>query len=108
MAAYPTLPISLGSKASPEAGIKIDRASNGAARARLFATPKRSFRVEHAGLSLTERGSLETFYNANLATSFSFTWPLDGVTYTVIFGGEPAFKPLGSGYADASVALEQV
>ncbi len=110
MAAYPsTLPVSIGSTVRLEADRQTDRASNGAARGRVFYTAaKRKFKVEHQALKPDEQTTLLDFYAANTALSFTFDWPLDGVTYTVIFSGEPDFKPLGAQIATVSVELQEV
>jgi hypothetical protein len=107
MAAYPTLPISLGSKASPEAGIKIDRASNGAARGRrLFTDDKRSFDVLHAFLTTAQQTTLMNFYTANKDAEVDFTFV--GVTYTCIFSDAPQPEHHAGQYVSYRVKLEEV
>jgi hypothetical protein len=107
MAAYPTLPISLGSKASPEAGIKIDRASNGAARGRrLYTADKRSFDILHAYLLPAQQTTLMDFYTANKDAEVDFTFT--GVTYTCIFADAPQPEHHSGQYISYRVRLEEV
>jgi hypothetical protein len=108
--AYPTdLPISISSSASLDTDRQIDRASNGAARGRVFYTSaKRSFRLDHPALDATARAAFDVFYAANLATAFDFVWPVDSVTYTCIFSREPSYKPHGAGLTTITVELAEV
>lgn len=111
MPTYPTtLKVSPSSTKSLKTDRQLDRASNGTLRGRVFYTaPKSSFSVEHEAMSTTDRDSFQTFYNTNMNLSFSFVWPQDGVTYTVMFGDkEPVFKPAGGDRVSIGFSLEQV
>ena len=111
MPTYPAnLPISLdGASVDRETDRKNERASNGALRARVFFTSaKRKFSFNHPALDATQQSTFFSFYNTNLANSFSFTWPADGVTYTCVFENEPKEKPIGGRLLTVEVGLLEV
>lgn len=109
MPAYPTLPISAPAKMGRNAERYLDRASNGSVRARVFATvAKRTFEFEHQYLTDAQKATLDAFYAANLAASFTFVWPGDGVTYTCIFASEPQDSAQAANYTTVSVSLAEV
>lgn len=88
---------------------QLDRASNGAARVRVFySAPKRSFQFRHPGLDVTDLSTFTAYYDANAGAIFDFHWPADGVTYSCAFAREPGIRMLGSGLAEVSVVLAQV
>jgi hypothetical protein len=106
---YPTLPINAPGKQGRETDRQIDRATNGAARARVFySTPKRTFDIEHAYLTAEQKATFDAFYNANLSASFAFVWPGDGVTYTCIFASDPTDTAHSGNYTSISVTLTEV
>lgn len=107
---YPTsLPIAASSaQVDYQSDRQIDRATNGAAKGRVFYTAaKREFAFTHPGLSAAEVATFVAFFSANLDTAFDFYWPGDGVTYTCLFAREPAMKMLGSGLTEISVQLAE-
>ena len=110
MPTYPTsIPVAVGSGLQFDTDRQIERASNGAARGRVFYTaPKRRFRLEHTALGVAEQDVVMDFYDDNLASSFDFVWPLGGNTYTCIFAAEPVYKPLGAFLATLTVELVEV
>ena len=88
MTAYPTtLPapnrfsqkrIKRQSKEESEAGYVMSRA--------LATGAKQEFELVYNGLTEAEKGTLETHFDANLGSSFSFTVPKSGgSTYTVLY-----------------------
>jgi hypothetical protein len=107
---YPaSLPVHVSSTLRHETDRRIERASNGAARGRVFySAAKRLFRVEHVALDAAALASLLDFHVANMASEFDFLWPLDGVVYRVIFAADPDIKPIGARRANASVSLQEV
>ena len=87
MANYPSISFTLASDESIKDGIVVDRAMSGAGKGRnLWTGKKRAYTLKHSGLSATDKGTLETFYDANRAASISLTW-VDGTTRTVILTG---------------------
>lgn len=111
MATYPTtLRISPSSERALKADRELERATNGALRGRMFYTsPKSVFQVEHDSLTSAEQTTFDAFYAANMNISFSFVWPQDGVTYTVLFGSrEPSYKPMGANRVSITFEVEQV
>lgn len=95
--AYPALDISASGPPGFNTGREIQTATNGASRGRMFYTArKRRFPFNHPLLNSTDLATFDAFYAANLTTSFSFTWPRDGVTYTCMFSEkEPTYTPVG-------------
>jgi hypothetical protein len=98
MAVYPSFSQMTSSKEVQLLGREVDRATNGAPRARsFFSAPKKVFNIVHGALSSAEKATLESFFAANSLIPFSFVWAGDGNTYSVIFGNEdlqftPAFN----------------
>ena len=108
--AYPSLGISAtGASDSATTDRQLDRATNGAARLRVFyTTAKRTFKFSHPALNATDLGTFEAFYAANVDNSFDFTWPLDNTTYTAVFSAEPSRKVYSFGRTEVSVELAEV
>lgn len=105
--AYPSLTITQDSTAERDAGIQAQRATNGALkRRRLYSADKTEFSVVHL-LSSAEMAALESFYQANRLTTFTFLWPLDGQTYTVGFMAAPKYSRAPNGFR-ADVRLGEV
>lgn len=91
MAAYPTLTLLNSSTPRRDAGLQPRRASNGRLRMRrLYTTEKMEFDLTH-WLTTAERDQLEAHYQANKDGSFAFTWSLDGVTRTCMYGSAPLY-----------------
>jgi len=107
VASYPSLPMRKGSQEKWVDDLSADRAVNGSVRARAFFTAKkRTFIIRHL-LNLTDRGTLETFYNANRLLVLTMTWPPDGVTYSCVFGRPPQYTH-GSVLTEVEVELLQI
>ena len=108
--AYPTLEQNLDSREQSLDGRQIDRASNGAVKARvLFGELKRQFTVVHENLSNTDKGSVESFYTTNRLLSFDFVWAADGISRVCIFNETPpVYVPLAGGCWNVTVQLVQV
>ncbi len=106
MPTYPSLPVGITSRATASRGRQVDRASNGRARLRvLYAAQRKQFAVVHPALNATDRATLDTFVSTYGSGEFSFRWPFDGVTYTVILADDPSYASLGAGLVSASVTL---
>jgi ABC-type branched-subunit amino acid transport system substrate-binding protein len=106
--AYPSgLPVMAESTTERDGGIDPVRASNGLLKVRrLYSAEKSVFNVVHY-LSDAQRTALEAAYQADKLLNFSFTWPGDGVTYTVRYGRAPQYRK-EPGYTVASVLLLEV
>lgn len=106
--AYPTgLPVMAESTSERDGGIDPARATNGLLKVRrLYSAEKTVFNVVH-WLSDAQRTALEAAYQADKNLSFSFTWPGDGVTYTVRYGAAPQYRKQ-PGYHVATVLLLEV
>ena len=107
---YPTLDTSYGSAEKVLAGRQIDRATNGAPKARvLFSAQKKVFNLVHPEITIAERATFDAFYAANQTNSFSFVWLGDGATYTCIFGeDEPQYIKVPVNRWTITVQLVQV
>ncbi len=107
MAAFPFTAHGVDSTEAVFDGIELDRASNGAARGRVFYTAKkRRFRIVRRALSTTDKATLETFYDNNRALAVDLIWK-DGVVYSCLMT-EIEFAPVGVNRWDAEVRMEQV
>lgn len=107
MANYPSLSQLVGSEATPQSGIRIDRASNGDVRSQiLYSADRKDFRVRHR-LNSTDKATLDTFYAANKALEITFTWSADSQNYNCIFTDAPKYTPRGAGWFDVEVFLAQ-
>ena len=90
MSAYPTLPTRDDSVRQPRGGIQLDQAADGTIRARtLFAATVYEFTIYHQGLNSTDKDSVTSHYAANLADTFSYTWPDGSVAHTVVYTEAP-------------------
>lgn len=77
--------------------IKIDRAANGAVKARaFFSGRKRRWTLRHL-LNATDLATLLSFYDSYRTTANTFTWVRDGTSYTVLFEGPPQYDVVKPG-----------
>jgi hypothetical protein len=107
MASYGTWQQLAGSTEEWIDDIAIDRAANGATKARAFFTAKkRRFTLKHL-MDATDRGALQTFYDSYRTAANTFTWSGDGASYTVLFESAPTISHLGSRWSEVTVRLVQ-
>jgi len=105
MAAYPSHAQLIGSTEEWVDDVVLDRSVSGTVKARgFFTAKKRRFSVRHV-LGATDRGTFQTFYNANRLLAVTFTWTGDGVTYTCLIEGPPRYVYIGNGWTDVDVKL---
>lgn len=91
MASYNDInvPVSVGTKYDADNDITIDRADDGTVRGRVgFADTLYTFQILHSIISSTDKDAIWTFYNANKAAAWTFTY--QGDTYTLRFIAPPA------------------
>lgn len=88
MASYPSFHQRLeGSVKETLDDLVLDRAMNGALKARAYySAVKFRFTVRHI-LTTAELATLQTFYNTNRLLTVTFTWERDSVAYTCLFEG---------------------
>lgn len=95
MAAYPSIGQTTQSRESWADDVRIERASNGAARGRaLFTGRKLALQVSH----VVNRGDVATllsFYDTNRLLPVDVTWAGDGITRAMLFDGPPDVQPEG-------------
>lgn len=105
--AYPDFPQLVGSTEAFKDGRVFFRDEGGGAHAAsLYDDIKSTFTLKHQ-LNGDDVATLKAFYAANLTTPFDFTWALDGVTYSCIFGAGGVKITPGSVWHDVMVELEQ-
>ena len=106
--AYPVLRTTPGATLTPTTGRVTDRATNGAVRGRvLYPSPKAVFRFTHDTLQSADFATFKAFYAANLANSFAYVYPGDGVSYNCIFGADPVYTSVDGLNTTVSVELLQ-
>jgi hypothetical protein len=107
--AYPTPAQAAQLKPSTEAFVDdlvTDRMVNGTVKARvLFPAPKKRFELVHR-MTLSQYADYRDFYLDYRGLFFTFTWALDGATYTCCFEAPPKFAP-DAAYVNVTVALLQ-
>jgi hypothetical protein len=97
MATYGTFPQLISSTEEGIDDIKIDRATNGAVKARsFFAVRKRRWKLRHL-LNATDLATLLSFYDSYRTAANTFVWVRDGSTYTVLFEGPPQYETVKPG-----------
>lgn len=107
MANYPNFAQLVGSRAIPQSGIRVDRASNGDVRSQiLYSADRKDFIVLH-DLGSTDKGTLDTFYSTNKALELTFTWLADSQNYNCSFKDAPQYTPLGYSRFAVEVNLAQ-
>ena len=109
MANYPSIAQLVGSKATPQSGIRLDRASNGDVRQQIiYSADRKDFKVVHQ-VDATDKSTLDTFYSTNKALAVTLTWTADEQNYNCIFAenGAPDYTPRGNGLWDVVVLLAQ-
>lgn len=105
---YPSFAQLEGSTLRHLADRVVTRDMGGTARASsYYDSVKRSFSIKHK-LSTADLATLEAFYAANLTASFTFTWALNGSSYTCIFGAGGMRVSPGAVHHDVTVDLEEV
>lgn len=93
MAVFPS--IELSKKTTKEAIRASDRSSldNGAVTSRpKYTMPRYRFKLVFEAITTEEYDELEEFFLANSGTFFTFTYPRDGLTYTLTFE-QDSIKP---------------
>jgi hypothetical protein len=107
VAAYGTWGQLVGSTEEWIDDIQIDRAANGATKARAFySAKKRRWTLKHL-LTASELSALQSFYDTYRVSANTFVWSGDGTTYNVLFESAPTFNRLGSKFTEAQVRLVQ-
>lgn len=87
--------------------VKIDRASNGAARGRaLYAAPKLRLTAAFRALTQAQRATVDDHYQAHRSTPFAVAWR--GQTYSMLYASVPRWSRIGGVRWNLSVTLEQV
>ena len=87
--AYPAFNQLLDSSCGFLDDLVLDRAVNGAGRARSFyTTKKRAFDLRHK-LTPSEFAQLVAFYDANKLFRVTLNWNPDGANYVCFFAGPP-------------------
>lgn len=102
MATYPTFDQLATSTERFVDDLTLDRATNGAVKARAFySTRKREWTIKHllTAAQLTGTGSLLEFYDANRLSANSFVWQRDDTAYTFLFDGPPQYEIARPGIA---------
>lgn len=109
---YPTLPIAYGVTERFTTDRKLERASNGTLRGRVFyTTKKRTFKIQHPALTPAQLATFDAFYDSNLSSTFTFTYTNDGIVftdYTVAFSADPVRTPLDGGRVNVDLELTEV
>lgn len=110
MSSYPKLGQSIASTETRLNGKIIDRATNGAVRARsYYSQDKKLFNVVHSVITTAQKAIIEDFYTANKDSDFDFMWVLDGNNYICMFADTPMnFEIINIGYWNAEVFLMEV
>lgn len=73
---------------------------------RLASAKKRVYEVSHLSLTAAERATLEAFYDANRAITFTFT--ILGNSYTMIFSGDLQWEPMTNNLWNVRVPMVEV
>lgn len=117
MAAFPNVRVGVGSTMSYDTDLQVTRASNGAARGRVFyASAKPRFKLELPALDAADLDTFEAFYLAAISgdapfasplEAFDFTWA-DGVVRSCIFTSDPAYKRIAGGLTTVSIDIAEV
>lgn len=106
--AYPSFAQLVGTQIRVVTDRKVVRDAGGAARvSSYYDGVKHAFVVRHK-LSTSDVETLRDFYADNQAVSFDFTFSLDALTYTVVFGPNGLRMSLDGPYHDVEVDLEEV
>ena len=107
MAAFPNLPFDSESAEELLDDLKIDRATNGAARGRaLYAAPKLRLNAAFRALTGTQRATVDAHYLDHRTASFAVLWR--GQTVTMAYASAPRWSRIGGVRWNLNVALEQI
>ena len=108
MNTYPTLTTESGSDPTRLTKLSIDRAEDGTARVRSFASDKSALKLTHPWLSSADKATLDAFYAANRLLVFICISLADGVTRNCVFVGAPQYRREVGNFRTATVEMEQV
>lgn len=107
MAAYPSFPQLLESRARPTDNLDAGRASNGDLHVRVLSSAQRQqFEIAHL-LDAIDRATLDSFYSSNRGAAVDLYWQLDGATYSVYLTEPPEHEPVGRGLVRTRVTAEE-
>lgn len=109
MADYPALDQHITTRRRYQYGTRVDRMSNGMARARRFwSTAKSTWEVHHVGLSAAQAQQVLDHQVNWDGNPFSFVSADDGLSYSVIYGeGGIQREPHGANRVTLIVHLEE-
>ena len=95
MADYPAVPQHIGTTMESSRGTAVDRAVSGKPRLRSYYSKQWDvFKVVHDWIDSTSMGLLTTHYGTDRLLSFSFTYAVDGLEYTVMYADAPQVQVL--------------
>jgi len=107
MAAFPNLPFDADTAEELLDDLKLDRASNGAARGRaLYATPKLRLAAAFRALTTSQRNTIDTHYINHRDTGFPLAWR--GQTLTVAYASPPRWSRIGGVLWNLNLTFEEV
>lgn len=107
MAAFPNLPFDAETTEELLDDLKVDRATNGAARGRaLYAAPKLRLNAAFRALTPAQRATVDAHYTAHRAASFAVLWR--GQSVTMAYASAPRWSRIGGVRWNLNVALEQI
>ncbi len=89
-------------------GERMDRSENGFPRKRVFFDKLYyAFTILHR-LNEEDWDTLMSHYGSNMASTFNFTWTMDGQEYLVEYDGPPSEDPDAGGWREVEVHLRTV
>lgn len=90
MATFPTVTHLDASSRSSSDGSVFDQAEDGVIRVRhMYASTVWNFSLTLGPLTSTDKDAVLSHYAGDKNSSFSYTWPGDGSSYTVVYKGRP-------------------
>ena len=90
MATFPTLTHLTSSSRESDDGSIVDKAEDGVIRVRhTYATTVWEFSLKLGPLTSDEKDSVFSHYAGDKNSAFSYTWPGDSTSYTVVYKSRP-------------------
>ena len=108
MAAYPNFRQLLGTRLTPDAGIRLNRAVSGKPRLRTRYSQVWNEGIIIHELNQADLDTLNAFYETNKNIAFTFVYAADLQTHTLQFTTCPSPVPKAGGFYDVTVTVAQV
>ena len=109
MAAFPDIPVTIGSQSSLYIPIVQTESEGNYLRVRRKTTrSRRIFTLDFKEISYTDYALIEAFFEANQGISFTWTHPVTSIEYDLVFMQDTLVQTMGATSCDTSILVREI